>query len=65
MNPDTYDNNFKSPQEQDRIMKEWVNKAVLRALPFLIWQFRDSVHKGINQYPRNYYEHVNYMDQVP
>jgi predicted transcriptional regulator len=65
MDPDTYSNNLKSAQEQDRFVMEWVHKAVLRALPFIIWQFRDSIHKGINQYPRNYHEHVRYMDQAP
>jgi predicted transcriptional regulator len=65
MDPGTYKDNLKSAQEQDRLMREWVHKAVLRALPFIIWQFRDSVYKGINQYPRNYDEHVSYRDQSP
>jgi hypothetical protein len=65
MNSDAYSNKLKSPRELDQLVTEWVHKAVLRAFPFIIWQFRDSVHKGINQYPRNYHEHVSYMEQVP
>jgi predicted transcriptional regulator len=63
MNSDAYNINLKSSREFDQFVTEWVHKAVLRALPFIIWQFRDSVYKGINQYPRNYHEHVNYMEQ--
>jgi predicted transcriptional regulator len=66
MNPDNYNEyNLGSAQEQDTLVREWIHRAVLRALPFIIWQFRDSIYKGINQYPKNYEEEVKYMDTKP
>jgi hypothetical protein len=66
MNPDNFSGtNLESPKERDLMAKEWVNKAVLVVLPFIIRQFRDSVHKGINKYPRTWEEQKRYFNKSP
>jgi hypothetical protein len=62
MNPD---NNMFSPEQTDEVIQKLAINSISRVLPFLVWQFKDSVYRGINQYPSGYEAGVKYMKKSP
>jgi predicted transcriptional regulator len=59
------DNNMPNPEQTDELVEKLATNSISRVLPFLVWQFRDSVYRGINLYPSGYEAGVKYMKKNP
>jgi hypothetical protein len=62
---DSENNDIHNSEHKDELVKKVVMNAVSRILPASILQFRDSVFKGIGQYPIDFEGKVQYMQKSP
>jgi Winged helix-turn-helix DNA-binding len=58
-------NDISKFEHKDELVKKLVKNAVLRIIPAVILQFKDSVFKGISQYPTDFDAKVRYMNESP
>jgi hypothetical protein len=45
----------------DQHAKKWTRDAITTVIPYLLWDFRTSIHKRLGSYPKNFDEKVKYF----
>jgi len=61
MNPSNNDQSSLSTIEQDELAKKWTYTSISQILPFLVWYFKDLVHRIMGHYSKDYNGRIEYM----
>jgi hypothetical protein len=47
----------------DELIQEWIKNVILYVVPDLAWEFKTTVYKSLDKYPKNYKSNIKFMSK--